>query len=78
MVQFEFGLGYIPSMDAFDRQRVSELRQEIASLQRYNESYRWQERHTASEANRNKLRRLRLLAIQEELRRLNEPQQRIQ
>ena len=65
-------------MDLFDRERVIELRKEIASLQRDNESYRLQEHHTASEANTNELRRLRLLAIREELRRLNERQQRIQ
>jgi len=65
-------------MDAFDRERVLELRQEIASLQSHNESYRSKEHHTASEANRNELRRLRLLAIQQELLRLNERQQRIQ
>jgi hypothetical protein len=65
-------------MDAFDRERVSELRQEIASLQRDNESYRRQERHTEAQANTNELRRLRLLAIREELRRLNERQQKIQ
>jgi hypothetical protein len=37
--------GYISSMDQFDRQRVSELRREIASLQRDSESYRLQEHH---------------------------------
>ena len=65
-------------MDEFDRQRVLELRQEIASLQRDNESYRSQEHHTASETNTNELRRLRLLAIREELLRLNERKQKIQ
>jgi len=70
--------GYISSMDQFDRQRVLELRQEIASLQHDNELYGSQEHHTASEANTNELRRLRLLAIREELRRLNEHQQKIQ
>jgi hypothetical protein len=65
-------------MDLFDRERLLELRKEIASLQRDNESYRLQELHTASEANTHELRRLRLLAIREELRRLNERQQRIQ
>jgi len=70
--------GYISRMDAFDRHRVLELRQEIASLQRENESYRRQEHHNLSQANRNELRRLRLLAIKEELLRLNERQQRIQ
>jgi hypothetical protein len=65
-------------MDQFDRQRVLELRQEIASLQHDNESYRSQEHHTASKENTNELRRLRLLAIREELLRLNERQQKIQ
>ena len=65
-------------MDAFTQQRVLELRQEIASLQRDNESYRGQKRHTASETNTNELRRLRLLAIKEELMRLNENPKRIQ
>jgi hypothetical protein len=65
-------------MDAFTRQRVLELRQEIASLQRDNESYRLQKHHTASEAKRNELRKFRLLAVQEELLRLNEHQQRMQ
>jgi hypothetical protein len=60
-------------VDAFTRQRVLELRQEIASLQRDNESYRWQKRHTASEDNTNELRRFRLLAIKEELVRMTEP-----
>lgn len=65
-------------MDLFDRERVLELRKEIASLQRNNESYQLQEHYTASEANTNELRRLRLLAIREELQRLSERQQRIQ
>ena len=60
-------------MDAFTQQRVLELRQEIASLQRDNESFRWQKRHTASEDNTNELRRFRLLAIKEELLRMAEP-----
>lgn len=64
-------------MDQFDRERVLELRQEIASLQRDNESYRSQKYHTASAANTNELRRLRLLAIREELLTLSE-RQRIQ
>ena len=60
-------------MDAFTQQRVLELRQEIAALQHDNESFRWQKRHTASEENTNELRRLRLLAIKEELLRMTEP-----
>jgi hypothetical protein len=65
-------------VDAFTQQRVLELRQEITSLQRDNESYRGQKRHKASETNTNELRRLRLLAIKEELLRLNERPKRIQ
>ena len=65
-------------MDAFNQQRVLELRQEIAVLQHDNESYGLKEHRTASEVNNNKLRRLRLLAIQEELLRLNEYTKRIQ
>jgi hypothetical protein len=65
-------------MDTFARQRVLEMREEIASLQRDNESYQSQERHTASARNRNELRRLRLIAIQKELLSLNEREQRIQ
>lgn len=72
------GLEYISRMDQFDRERVLELRQEIASLQRENESYRSQKDQTASQDITNDLRRLRLLAIREELRKLNERQQRIQ
>ena len=41
---------FAASMDQFDRERVLELRKEIASLQRDNESYRLQEHHRASEA----------------------------
>jgi hypothetical protein len=63
-------------VDAFTRQRVLELRQEIASLQRDNESFRWQKRHTESEDNTNELRRFRLLAIKEELLRMTEPRSR--
>ena len=65
-------------MHQFDRERVLELRQEIAALQRENESYRSQPHHTRSVSNTNELRRLRLLAIREELLRLNERQQRMQ
>jgi len=54
-------------MDQFDRERVLELRQEIASLQRENELYRSRRRYTAAEVNTNELRRARLQAIREEL-----------
>ena len=59
-------------MDAFTQQRVLVLRQEIAALQRDNESFRCQKRHTSSEDNTNELRRFRLLAIKEELLRMTE------
>jgi hypothetical protein len=60
-------------VNAFTQQRVLELRQEIAALQSENESYRRQKRHTDSEVNNDDLRRLRLLAIKEELVRMTEP-----
>ena len=60
-------------MDAFTQQRVLSLRQEIAALHRENESFRWQKRHTASEDTANESRRLRLLAIKEELVRMTAP-----
>jgi hypothetical protein len=63
-------------VDELTQQRVLELRQEIASLQRDNESYRWQKRRTASEDNANQLRRFRLWAIKEELVRMIEASQR--
>ena len=65
-------------MDAFTQQRVLELRQEIAELQRDNESYQRKGSHTESEVNTNELRRLRLLAIKGELVRLSERQLKIQ
>jgi len=58
-------------MDGFTQQRVLELRREIASLQHHNELYRLKERHAPSEVSGNELRRLRLLAIREELLTLN-------
>jgi len=61
-------------VDAFTQQRVLVLRQEIASLQRDNESFLCQKRHTASEDNTNGLRRFRLFAIKEELLRMTESQ----
>ena len=69
---------YIPTMDQFDRERVLELRREIAALQRANELYQLQRLHTASEAHTNELRRLRLQAIRDELLKLNERLLRIQ
>jgi hypothetical protein len=65
-------------VDSFTQKRVLELRQEIAALQRDNESYRRQKRRTDSEFNTNELRRLRLLAIKEELLKLSEHSKRIQ
>jgi hypothetical protein len=54
-------------VDVFSRQRVLELRQEIASLQHDNDLYRLRTRHSAENARLSDLRRLRLLAIKEEL-----------
>jgi hypothetical protein len=65
-------------VDSFTQQRVLELREEIAALQRDNESYRRKRSHTDSELNTNELRRLRLLAIKEELLRLSGHSKRIQ
>ena len=58
-------------MDSFTQQRVLELRKEIATLQRDNESYRRRARHADSEFQTNELRKVRLLAITEELLRLS-------
>lgn len=60
-------------MDAFAQQRVLALRQEIASLQRDNDSYRLRKRHPAEDASLHEVRRLRLLAIKEELVRMTQP-----
>ena len=65
-------------MDAFTQQRVLELREEIVALQRDNQSYQQKRNHTDSEFKTNELRKLRLLAIKEELVRLNERQLRRQ
>ena len=65
-------------MDQFDRERVGELRREIADLQRENELYQLRRLHTTSEAHTNDLRRLRLQAIRDELLKLNERLLRIQ
>ena len=59
------------SVDPSSQHRISELRREIASLQHHNELYRLKERHAPSEVSGNELRRLRLLAIREELLTLN-------
>jgi hypothetical protein len=60
-------------VDTFSQQRVLELRQEIASLQHDNDSYRLHKRQTAEDAKLNEVRRIRLLAIREELFRMTEP-----
>jgi len=65
-------------VDSFTQQRVMELRKEIAALQRDNESYRRQQRHADSEFNSNESRKLRLVAIKEELLRLSGRSMRIQ
>jgi hypothetical protein len=54
-------------VDVFSQQRVSELRQEIASLQHDNDLYRLHGHRNKSGVDMNELRRLRLLAIKEEL-----------
>lgn len=58
-------------MDSFTHQRVLDLRKEIAALQRENESYQRKSYHSTPEFHINELRRLRLLAIKEELLRLS-------
>ena len=65
-------------MDSLTQQRVLVLRYEIAALQRANEWHRRKKYHTASEVNTDELRRFRLLAIKEELLRLNIFSKRIQ
>jgi hypothetical protein len=71
-------LEYGEQVDAYTQQRVLELRKEIARLQRENDIYRRQEHRTASQENQNELRRLRLVAIQDELLRLSGRSTRIQ
>ena len=65
-------------MDAFIQGRVLELRKEIAALRYDNESYQQKTSHTDSEFKTNELRKVRLLAIKEELVRLSERQLRRQ
>ncbi len=60
-------------MDAFTDRRVSDLRYEIAVLQRQNELYRMQKQRTLVEINQHEVRRLRLLEIQQELLRMATP-----
>ena len=64
---------YISSMDVFTQRRIVTLRHEIASLQHNNEVYRLQRHHTQLEIETNEMRRLRLLAIREELRNMSVP-----
>jgi len=64
-------------VDSLTQKQVMELRKEIAALQLENESYRRQTRPTDSEFHTNELRRLRLVAIQEELLRLSGRSKRI-
>jgi hypothetical protein len=65
-------------VQSFTQQQVLKLRYEIAVLKRANEWYRRRNYHTASEVNTDELRRFRLLAIKEELLRLNAFSKRIQ
>ena len=55
-------------MDVFIQGRIAALRREIASLYHDSKVYRLQRHHTKLEADANKVRRFRLLAIREELR----------
>jgi hypothetical protein len=57
-------------VDAFTQRRVAELRNEIIALQDQNQMYRLQGRHTLAESDQQEVRRLRLLAIKEELARM--------
>ncbi|MGC1644759.1 MAG: hypothetical protein WA741_02935 [Candidatus Sulfotelmatobacter sp.] len=65
-------------MDSFTQQRVVELRKQIAAVQRDNELYQRKKHHTVPEDDNQALRRLRLLAIKEELLRMSEHSKRIQ
>jgi hypothetical protein len=60
-------------VDAFSQQRVLELRQEIASLQHDNDLHRLHRHRNKSGVDLNEVRRLRLLAIKEELVRMTHP-----
>ena len=62
-------------MDAFTQRRVSELRNEITALQDQSQNYRLQKRRTLAESDQQEVRRLRLLAIREELARMIETAQ---
>jgi hypothetical protein len=63
-------------VDAFTQRRVAELRNEIIALQDQNQTYRLQGRHTLAASDQQEVRRLRLLAIKEELARMIEASQR--
>jgi hypothetical protein len=65
-------------VDAFSQQRVLVLRQEIASLQHDNDLYRSLGRRNKSGVDLSEVRRLRLLAIKEELVRMTQPSRRKQ
>jgi hypothetical protein len=65
-------------MDSVTQQRLLELRSEIAALRRDDESYRKHTHHTVSQDNIRELRRLRLVAIREELLTLSSRSKRIQ
>ena len=64
---------YIFSVDAFSQRRVLELRQEIGLLRQDNDLYQLRKRYPAEDAKLNEVRRLRLLAIKEELVRMTQP-----
>jgi hypothetical protein len=62
---------YIWDVDVFTQQRISELRDEIAALQKENVTYAQKAFHMPSARHGHDLRRLRLEAIKDELVRMN-------
>jgi hypothetical protein len=60
-------------MDAFTQRRISELRIEIAALQKENSTYAQQPFHLRAARYAHDIRRERLEAIKEELMHLNKP-----
>jgi hypothetical protein len=69
----EIRQAYSFGVDAFTQQRVMRLRNETASLQHENESYRSQSRHTPEQKDSHDLRGFRLQAIREELIKMTAP-----
>jgi hypothetical protein len=69
----EIRQAYSICVDAFTQRRVMQLRNEIASLQHENESYRSQSRHTPEQRDSDDLRGIRLQAIREEIIKMTAP-----